>query len=179
METKTLPSSHAAESSKSGARILEHRTKSPPGISIHRILVPTDFSSASSNALRYAVRLGQVLGGELTFIHVLPRPVPAALNEFPIDYPAEPRSECEERLDVLAEAARTNGIRATRWLVRTGSPTHEIVEAAKDLDVDLIMIATHGYTSWKHFAIGSTADRVARAAPCPVLVVREKEHEFV
>lgn len=62
--------------------------------------------------------------------------------------------------------------------MRTGVPTHEIVEAAKELDVDLIVIATHGYTGWKHFAIGSTAERVARAAPCSVLVVREKEHEF-
>jgi len=43
----------------------------------------------------------------------------------------------------------------------------------------MIVIATHGYTGWKHFAIGSTAERVVRAAPCPVLVVREKEHEFV
>ena len=63
-------------------------------------------------------------------------------------------------------------------LVLTGSTKREIVEAAKALDVDLIVIATHGYTGWKHFAIGSTAERVVRAAPCPVLVVREKEHEF-
>ena len=48
-----------------------------------------------------------------------------------------------------------------------------------ELDVDLIVIATHGFTGWRHFAIGSTAERVARAAPCPVLVVREKEHEFI
>ena len=50
---------------------------------------------------------------------------------------------------------------------------------AKDLDVDLIIIATHGYTSWRHLCIGSTAERVVRTAPCPVLVVREKEHEFI
>jgi nucleotide-binding universal stress UspA family protein len=62
--------------------------------------------------------------------------------------------------------------------VRPGLAAHEIVEAAKELDVDLIVIATHGYTGWKHFTIGSTAERVVRAAPCPVLVVREKEHEF-
>ena len=56
---------------------------------------------------------------------------------------------------------------------------NEITKAAKDLDVDLIIIATHGYTSWRHLCIGSTAERVVRTAPCPVLVVREKEHEFV
>jgi nucleotide-binding universal stress UspA family protein len=47
------------------------------------------------------------------------------------------------------------------------------------MDVDLIMIATHGYTSWRHLCIGSTAERVVRSAPCPVLVVREKEHDFI
>ena len=67
----------------------------------------------------------------------------------------------------------------TKSILRTGIATHQIVEAAKELDVDLIVIATHGFTGWKHFAICSTAERVARAAPCPVLVVREKEHDFI
>ena len=56
---------------------------------------------------------------------------------------------------------------------------HEIVEAARDLDSDLIVIATHGYTGWKHLCIGSTTERVVRTAPCPVFVVREKQHELL
>jgi nucleotide-binding universal stress UspA family protein len=63
--------------------------------------------------------------------------------------------------------------------VRTGHAPNEINKAAKDLNVDLIVIATHGFTSWRHLCIGATAERVVRTAPCPVLVVREKEHEFV
>jgi nucleotide-binding universal stress UspA family protein len=63
--------------------------------------------------------------------------------------------------------------------VRVGHAPNEITKAAKELNVDLIMIATHGYTSWRHLCIGSTAERVARTAPCSVLVVREKEHEFI
>jgi len=47
------------------------------------------------------------------------------------------------------------------------------------LKVDLIVISTHGYTGLKHAVLGSTAERVVRHAPCPVLVVREQEHEFV
>ena len=65
-----------------------------------------------------------------------------------------------------------------RAMTRQGIASHEIVDAAKEFDVDLIVMATHGYTGLKHFCIGSTAERVVRAAPCPVLVVREKEHEF-
>jgi nucleotide-binding universal stress UspA family protein len=62
--------------------------------------------------------------------------------------------------------------------VRIGHAPNEITKAAKELNVDLIMIATHGYTSWRNLCIGSTAERVVRTAPCSVLVVREKEHEF-
>ena len=83
----------------------------------------------------------------------------------------------ENKLHVWADSLETHGV-ATKTMLRTGLPAHEIVEAAKELDTDLIIIATHGYTGWKHFCIGSTAERVVRAAPCPVLVVREKEHQF-
>jgi nucleotide-binding universal stress UspA family protein len=84
----------------------------------------------------------------------------------------------EKNLRILAQSTRNGRGESTRCDIRTGVPSHEIVEAAKEADVDLIVIATHGYTGWKHFCIGSTAERVVRAAPCPVLVVREKEHEF-
>lgn len=79
----------------------------------------------------------------------------------------------------LADSAKAADGAGTRSTLGIGVATHEIVEVAKELDVDLIIIATHGFTGWKHFAIGSTAERVARAAPCPVLVVREKEHVFI
>jgi Universal stress protein family len=58
---------------------------------------------------------------------------------------------------------------ACAWLIETSSTRCK----------SLIVVATHGFTGWKHFAIGSTAARVARAAPYPVLVVREKEHDFL
>ena len=64
-------------------------------------------------------------------------------------------------------------------LVRLGQPHREITEAAKELHVDLIVLATHGYTGLKHAFLGSTAERVVRHAPCPVLTVREREHDFV
>jgi Universal stress protein family len=63
--------------------------------------------------------------------------------------------------------------------VRIGRPFHEIVTLAEALHIDLIIVATHGHTGLKHVFLGSTAERVIRHAPCPVLVVREKEREFV
>jgi nucleotide-binding universal stress UspA family protein len=84
-----------------------------------------------------------------------------------------------KELAALAARSRNNGANSIDSTIRIGHPPNEINKAAKDLDVDLIIIATHGYTSWRHLCIGSTAERVVRSAPCPVLVVREKEHEFV
>ena len=149
---------------------------------LKRILVPVDFSPLSRKAIHYATRLGQLFGAELNLFHVVEPEVPPAFDGFMIAPP--PISGCAtngyaNRLDSLAGSVRTAGVSQVRSTVRTGLAAFEIVEAAKELDVDLIVIATHGYTGWKHFAIGSTAERVVRAAPCPVLVVRDKEHEFV
>jgi nucleotide-binding universal stress UspA family protein len=64
-------------------------------------------------------------------------------------------------------------------VVRLGHPYQEITDAARELKVDLIVISTHGYTGLKHVLLGSTAERIVRHAPCPVLTVREKEQDFV
>jgi universal stress protein A len=151
-------------------------------ITIRKILVPTDFSPASRKSLSYALRFAKELNSKITLLHVLEpetpltlagrRPATAAFSE-------EELADAKEGLRGLTASAKAAGDAGTKSILRTGLPTHEIVEAAKELDVDLIVIATHGFTGWKHFAIGSTAERVARAAPCPVLVVREKEHDFI
>lgn len=88
-------------------------------------------------------------------------------------------ADAEARLHKLVRSFPGAGLPAVRSAIRIGVGAHEIVELAKELDADLIVIATRGYTGWERLVIGSTAARVARAAPCPVLVVREKEHDFV
>ena len=151
-----------------------------PGLRLRKILVPIDFSPPSKNAFKYAVRFAEEFGGELTLLHVLE---PESMT----GYMAIPEGTAFVENDIVAAgknlrslivSVQNSKIERPHWKVRGGLPSHEIVEAAKEMDVDLIVIATHGYTGWKHFCIGSTAERVVRAAPCPVLVVREKEHEF-
>ncbi len=152
------------------------------GIALKRILVPVDFSPLSKKALQYAVRLAREFNAEVSLFHVIEPQIPPAFDGFMIAPPSVSNgtsASCANRLKTLASSARTAGVTRVGSTVRSGLPAHEIVEAAKELDVDLIVIATHGYTGWKHFCIGSTAERVVRAAPCPVLVVREKEHGFV
>ena len=64
-------------------------------------------------------------------------------------------------------------------LLRCGKPEEEIVGAAKDLDVDLIVLSTHNYQWFSHLIHGSDAEGVLRHAPCPILVVRKEEHDFI
>ena len=146
---------------------------------LKKILVPLDFSPPSKNALKYAVRFAREFGGEVTLLYVLEpqsmtrmMPIPEATGYVESDIAA-----AGQKLRSLTASIR-NEIEGVHWKIRAGLPAHEIVETAKEMDVDLIVVATHGYTGWKHFCIGSTAERVVRAAPCPVLVVRAKEHEF-
>jgi universal stress protein A len=147
-------------------------------VGVKRILVPVDFSDASTNAVKYARRVGELMNADLIFINVIEPDGSLALQAIHPVCIEELKANAEENLHGLVLAAREFGISGTRSMIRSGLPAHEIVEAAKESDVDLIVIATHGYTGWKHFCIGSTAERVVRAASCPVLVVREKEHEF-
>lgn len=131
--------------------------------------------------MHYALRFAKELGSEVTLLHILEPFVPLTFEGLTMPSPAAETesSEAEKSLKALVASVREPGIARVKPLFRRGIASHEIVEAAKELDVDLIVMATHGYTGWKHFCIGSTAERVVRAAPCPVLVVREKEHDFL
>ena len=152
-----------------------------PAVALKTILVPHDFSAPSRKAFKYAYRLAKEFGSHLILLHVLERVSSRGFIELTKGQGSFEKklASAEKNLRVLLSSAEVGGLKETRSALRRGIASHEIVEAAKDFDVDLIVIATHGYTGWKHFCIGSTAERVVRAAPCPVLVVREKEHEFV
>ena len=150
-------------------------------IAINKILAPTDFSSASKKALKYALRFARSFGSEVILLHVLEPAISPTFeegSEAPTFSKAE-IADAEERLHKLAKSVRGPGVSAIRSIIRMGVAAHEIAGAVKEFDADLIVIATRGYSGWEHLVIGSTAARVARAAACPVLVVREKEHDFV
>jgi len=176
MKTETI----VPKTAKSRKAIVE-ATDKQTRIAIKKILTPTDFSPASKKALEYALHFAGEAHSEITLLHILESVVPLTFEgiTMPAPAPETESSEVEKSLKALVASVRGRGIASVRTMFRRGIASHEIVEAAKELDVDLIVMATHGYTGWKHFAIGSTAERVVRAAPCPVLVVREKEHDFL
>ena len=149
---------------------------------LKRILVPIDFSECSRNALVYGLRFAQQFGGQLLLVHVVePMIVPEnmlmAVPELP-EAGGNLVNEAQARLAQLAKKEIPAEVK-TEVAVRVGRPYHEIIEAAKAEAVDLIVIATHGYTGLKHVFLGSTAERVVRHATCPVLTVREPERDIV
>ena len=153
----------------------------PQIVSPKKILVPIDFSAMSKRAFQYALRFTEQFRCEIVLLHVVEPERVIAGTRPAVDVFAqleEDTTAAEADLAALAASSRSHPNSVTS-AVRTGHAPNEITKAAKDLDVDLIMMASHGYTSWRHLCISSTAERVVRAAPCPVLVVREKEHEFV
>ena len=153
----------------------------PQILHLKKILVPTDFSETSKKAVQYALRFAEQFGCEIALLYVVEPATPmigAPLAVEPFTDQDE-FSMAEKDLAVLAVESHTNDAHSVTSFVRIGHAPNEITKTAKDLDVDLIIIARHGYTSWRQLCIGSTAERVVRTAPCPVLVVREKEHEFV
>jgi nucleotide-binding universal stress UspA family protein len=127
----------------------------------------------------YALAFARQFGASLTFLHVIQ--VNYAYGGVRRDRfhraEREMRS-AEKELAALVESARQAGLTADK-LVREGSPAKLIAEAARDLGSDLLVISTHGYTGLKHVLMGSIAEHVVRYAPCPVLVVRLQEQDFI
>lgn len=153
----------------------------PQILHLKKILIPTDFSETSKKAVQYALRFAEQFGCEITLLYVVEPATPLVGAPLAVEVftDEDELSIAEKDLAALAAEVHAKSAHSVASFVRVGHAPNEITKAAKDLDVDLIIIATHGYTSWQHLCIGSTAERVVRTAPCPVLVVREKEHEFV
>ena len=150
-----------------------------PGISLKRILVTTDFSICSKAALRYAAALAQGFGAEILLIHVVPTVMPTGLSHLGLT--AEEKRLIRGAKDLLpfVREAELDSTLYVEVQVLNGTPADEICKAAKENACDVIVIATHGNTGLKHFWLGSVAEKVVRYAPCPVLVVREREHDFL
>lgn len=154
----------------------------PPALRVKKVLVPTDFSDPSKKAFKYALSFARQFGSEIVLLHVLEPEHPAGERPSALKGPPcaqDQLSVAEKNLQTLATSSSPTGNLYVTSTIRTGGTVHEIVEVAKEFDVDLIIMATHGLSDWRSFGLGSTTERVTRMAPCPLLVVREKEHEFI
>lgn len=171
----------AVGSAKRKAKKTSAASLVPALLNIRSILVPTDFSPASEKALAYAVPFARQFGAKLTLLHVVePVATPDFANSFPLAVENDKvMAQCRQHLEGVCRNLEIGPKLMEKTLVRYGRSFHEITDAARTLKVDLIIISTHGYTGLKRALLGSTTERVVRHAPCPVLVVRPHEQEFV
>jgi len=151
-------------------------------IKLKKILVPTDFSDSAHHALTYGTSFAREYGAELVLLHVVENlTVGYASDLFPV-----PMAEVFQEISGYARAelaklgaeAREKGVSVREEVVQ-GKPSAEIIRFAREGDVDMIVLGTHGKGMLDQALFGSTTERVVRRAPCPVLTVRQAEHEFV
>jgi universal stress protein A len=152
-------------------------------IQMKRILLPTDFSDYSQNAVAYATEFANTFGAELHLLHVLQDlvamvPEPGLAFPPPGDYMQELQESAEAALAKIPDPPPSEGGNVVR-VVRQGPPFVEIVRYAKENDIDLVIMGTHGRSGLAHVLLGSVAEKVVRKAPCPVLTVRPTDHQFV
>ncbi|MEX0717529.1 MAG: universal stress protein [Planctomycetaceae bacterium] len=152
-------------------------------IQLARILLPTDFSENSHLALNYASAFAEKFGAELHLLHVVQDlvamvPEPGLAFPPPGDYMNELKASAEQSLARLPDPQPSSVGTVVRD-VRQGPPFVEIIRYAREQEIDLIVMGTHGHTGLAHVFLGSVAEKVVRKAPCPVLTVRAGEHQFV
>jgi len=151
-------------------------------INLKKILVATDFSEHSKVAAKYAAAFAGAFDAEIIFCHVVEAPdlisqiPPTGEGYFPPNFQEQQKEAAEQECQKLIQEL---GLKNARPLIVEGSAFYEIVQAAKKEDVDLVIVGTHGRGVIAHVLLGSVAEKVVRKAPCPVLAVREGEHDFV
>jgi universal stress protein A len=148
--------------------------------SFKKILVTTDFSEAGDHAVSHAFRMAADHGAEVLLCHVVEMivtPNPLYAQYYPTDFVSpeiRERAENDARQALLERVPKSGPLAqvAHTAVVVHGTPAAEIIRLAEERSVDLIVIATHGHTGFKHLLLGSVAERVLRHVHCPVLVVR-------
>lgn len=136
-----------------------------------KILCSTDFSEASYEGVDFAGDLARKFGAELILMHALePFTGYSGLVLEPVEIESFTLADMTQQLQAVLEVRAPDGVQ-TRPLATWGGAADGIVEAAQKEKADLIVIATHGVTGWRHLLLGSVAETVVRTATCPVLSV--------
>jgi nucleotide-binding universal stress UspA family protein len=156
------------------------QSKTEPTIQLKRILVPIDFSECSRKALHYAKALAAQWHAEVVPVHAFEsmyvtggEPGLIVTTE---KFQAELAEQTRKRLTTFLAQ---EGLEDSAHVLRMGTPYREILDLAENSAADLIVLGTHGHSAVHRFLLGSTTERIVRHARCPVLVVRERERDFI
>lgn len=137
------------------------------------ILVPTDLSRPSMDAIRHAARLVDQVGARVILTYVMEDKLPPMI----LAHTSETEEQLQDRHRETARKALTDVAedllpgREVDCVVRQGVDHEEIVALAREIDASLIVMGMHGHGFLVHALAGSTTERVLHHAPCPVLVV--------
>ncbi len=153
---------------------------------INKILYPTDFSERSLAALALAVDLAQRYGAELHCLHVVDMPEGFILEDgymLPLTTEYQPdygklKEAAEAQIEQFVTQHMPDLRDSVRKVVVLGKPFAEIIRYAREQNIDLIVLGTHGRSALGSMLLGSVAEKVVRKAPCAVLTVRHPDHRF-
>jgi nucleotide-binding universal stress UspA family protein len=147
-------------------------------VTYKNILFSTDFSENAQAALPFAIDLAKKYGATLHLLHVYQEPGDIAEFEISSNIKMDwirvahlMGTEMEKKLKALCEEV-TGEVGSCQSKLLRGRPYSEILRYAKEANIDLIVMASHGLTGWEHVLFGSTTERVLRESPCHVLVIR-------
>lgn len=143
-------------------------------VSFERILVPTDFSLFSSQALRHAVALARKFNSRLKVVHAIQAFYPVGDAMLAAAPPAEGRKVAESDAHAFMAPARDAGL-DYELEIREGNPWREILAAAAEMPADLVVMGTHGRGGAERFLLGSVAEKLSHRLPCPVMTVCHDE----
>lgn len=151
-------------------------------IKIEKVLFPTDFSEHSKHAFSYALSFAKEYGATLYMLHVV-EDIQYLANAYMFDVPMMPsfadmeQNRLKEMQEFIEREVADSSITIEK-IIRHGRPFIEILHVAREENVDLVVIATHGRGGLEHALFGSVAEKVVRKAPCPVLSIRMPGHDF-
>lgn len=149
-------------------------------LTIRKILAPTDFSPHAERAVRSACELAERFGATLHLLHILPDiiapigPDPSLVTALPNEYYRQAEVDSLAALRKVVDPSWGTPA-GTEAAVSWGDPVDGITSYAREHDIDLIVVATHGRTGLSHVLLGSVAERIVRESPCPVLTIRNRE----
>ena len=156
-----------------------------------RILAPTDFSNFSGFALEWAAYLAQCMKADLVFLHVIPEEEGKIMEEIigegavvqiskgiRENVVKDRQKKLKDQYDMVVSREIKSVLRVEE-ITRIGVPFLEIIKVAKEKEVDLIVMGTHGRTGLAHVLIGSVAEKVVHHANCPVLTVKHPQYKFI
>jgi universal stress protein A len=163
-----------------------HQERGNTMIQLKKILVPIDFSESTEKAIRYGLEIAKDRKAHLFLLHVIDQRLIDNLEKMSAwGY----KGDFAETIEGLVRDREQDLLRVVpeewavglepEYLIRRGKPAEEVINTAKEYLIDLIVIGTQGHTAFASTILGGVCQKVVNHGPCPVLVVRPIEHDFI